>query len=73
MTSNPRPLCFRLPLGYPSRQDFKCFLFTGKNVGLLGVGNKMSQVRRLDSEFEILTPPVVLLSFGKIEADEYGS
>lgn len=49
-----------------------------ENVDLPGVGNKVSQVKRVASEFEIPLPPVVLLSSGKsrpmnITANKSGS
>lgn len=37
----------------------------GENVGLPGVGNIASPVKRAALEFEIPTPPVAVLHFGK--------
>lgn len=59
-------ILFSFAFGVSAKTEIlNVFWFIGENVDLPGVGNKVSQVKRVASEFEIPLPPVVLLSSGK--------
>ena len=60
---------FLLPLEYQLGLRFwSCFGSLGESVDLPGVGDKVSQVKRVTSEFEIPIPSVIPLSCDKLRS-----
>lgn len=60
---------FLLPLEYqPGLRFWRCFGSLGESVDLPGVGDKVSQVKRVTSEFEIPIPSMIPLSCDKLRS-----
>lgn len=70
LVDDPESQNFLLPfafgvVGQDPSSEWVLLLFIREKVDLPGVGNKLSQVKRVASEFEIPLPLVVLWSSGR--------